>query len=107
MRPLSRGDTRLLLAGIARIARVGRAAVVDWRRSHADFPAPTDVHPEFDRRAVVAWLLAHDKIAVPSGVPAATLTVGPSAAQAAAPHTRRPTRTTGHPAGHRLDDATP
>ncbi|MEE1813895.1 hypothetical protein PUR59_02490 [Streptomyces sp. SP18ES09] len=33
------------------------------------------MHPEFDRRQVVEWLLTHDKIAVPTAVP---LTVGPS-----------------------------
>ncbi|MFJ3877173.1 hypothetical protein ACIPW5_06920 [Streptomyces sp. NPDC090077] len=33
------------------------------------------MHPQFDRAAVVAWLLAHDKIGVPIGMPAATLTV--------------------------------
>ncbi|MGW2183909.1 hypothetical protein ACWCXX_39230 [Streptomyces sp. NPDC001732] len=52
------------------IARVGRAAVVNWRH-HLDFPAPlagTTVHPEFDRRAVVVRLLAHDKIPVSTGV---------------------------------------
>ncbi|WP_367837947.1 hypothetical protein [Streptomyces rochei] len=55
------------MAGIARIAGVGRAAVA---------PAPTGgtaTHPEFDRPAAVAWLLAHDKITLPSGVPSATL----------------------------------
>ncbi|MFJ3819259.1 hypothetical protein [Streptomyces sp. NPDC090056] len=71
------GDT-MLLAEAAQMAGVGRAAVVNWRRRHEDFPDPaagTDVHPRFDRSAVVAWLLAHDKIAVPAGMPSATLTV--------------------------------
>ncbi|MFE0865807.1 hypothetical protein [Streptomyces rochei] len=39
-------------------------------------PAPaggTATHSEFDRPAAVAWLLAHDKITVPSGVPSARL----------------------------------
>ncbi|MFJ3786232.1 hypothetical protein [Streptomyces sp. NPDC090093] len=69
------GDT-VFLAEAARIAGVGRAAVANWRRRYDDFPAPaagTDTHPRFDRSAVVAWLLAHDKIAVPAGVPSATL----------------------------------
>ncbi|WP_405812961.1 MULTISPECIES: hypothetical protein [unclassified Streptomyces] len=69
------GD-RVLLAGVARIARVGRAAVVNWRRRHPDFPdlvAGTDVHPQFDHRAAVAWLLAHDKIEVPVGPTIAAL----------------------------------
>ncbi|MFC8790786.1 hypothetical protein [Streptomyces cinereoruber] len=55
---------------------MGRAAVVDWRRRRLDFPIPvagTDLHPRFLRPAVVAWLMAHDKIAVPAGVPSATL----------------------------------
>ncbi|WMC90921.1 hypothetical protein [Streptomyces rochei] len=55
------------MAGIARIAGVGRAAVA---------PAPTGgtaTHPEFDRPAAVAWLLAHDKITVPPSIPSATL----------------------------------
>ncbi|WP_051779984.1 hypothetical protein [Streptomyces sp. NRRL S-241] len=63
------GRDVVLLAEVARIARVGRAAVVNWRRRHFDFPAPvggTDVHPEFDRSAVAAWLLDHDKIEIPS-----------------------------------------
>ncbi|MGE7390841.1 hypothetical protein ACQKM2_35730 [Streptomyces sp. NPDC004126] len=57
---------------------MGRAAVRSWRRRDADFPAPAggmDVHPQFDRAAVVAWLLAHDKIGVPIGMPSASLTV--------------------------------
>ncbi|MFJ8016784.1 hypothetical protein [Streptomyces sp. NPDC096339] len=69
--PMVPGRDRVLLAEVARMARVGRAAVVAWRRRHDDFPAPaggTDVHPQFDRPAVVAWLLAHDKIEVPVGM---------------------------------------
>ncbi|MEW1906197.1 hypothetical protein [Streptomyces sp. NPDC086147] len=76
------GDT-VFLAAVARMAGVGRAAVVNWRRRHDDFPAPvagTDVHPRFERSAVVAWLLAHDKIAVPAGMPSATLTARSGAA---------------------------
>ncbi|WP_419096185.1 hypothetical protein [Streptomyces sp. B6(2022)] len=55
--------------------------MVNWRRRHPDFPTPaggSDVHLEFALGDVVAWLLAHDKIAIPSRVPAATLTVRPS-----------------------------
>ncbi|MEV0452835.1 hypothetical protein [Streptomyces sp. NPDC050600] len=46
-----------MVAEVARIAMVGRAAVVNWRRRHADFPDPaggTAVHPAFDRRTVLA-----------------------------------------------------
>ncbi|MFE5680246.1 hypothetical protein ACFQ7B_35620 [Streptomyces erythrochromogenes] len=74
--PLPPGQHRVLLAGVARIAGVGRAAVVHWRRKHPDFPAPsggTDVHPEFDLSAMVAWLLAHDKIEVPTQTPVGSL----------------------------------
>ncbi|MFF6794351.1 hypothetical protein ACFY9C_35375 [Streptomyces filamentosus] len=81
--PTAPADDVVLLAEAARIAGVGRAAVVNWRRRHPDFPAPaggTDVHPAFARSAVVAWLLAHDKIAVPSTVPAATLHLRPTGA---------------------------
>lgn len=74
---------RVLLGEVARMARVGRAAVVAWRRRHPDFPravAGTDVHPQFDRRAVVAWLLAHDKIAVPMATVASLVLGGPGGA---------------------------
>ncbi|MER7521014.1 hypothetical protein [Streptomyces sp. NPDC126499] len=76
LEPTAAGEDRVLLAEVGRIAGVGRAAVVNWCRRHDDFPQPTagtDVHPEFDRSAVVAWLLAHGKIALPTGVPAARL----------------------------------
>ncbi|MFJ9552097.1 hypothetical protein [Streptomyces erythrochromogenes] len=66
----------VFLAEVARIARAGRAAVVNWRRRHDDFPDPvagTDMHPQFDCRAVVAWLLAHDKIEILTGPTIATL----------------------------------
>ncbi|MGW1129855.1 hypothetical protein [Streptomyces sp. NPDC002526] len=69
---------RLTLAEVARICGVRRAAAASWRRRHADFPDPaggTDQEPEFDRAAVVAWLLAHDKITIPEGPEAAPLTV--------------------------------
>ncbi|THA46542.1 hypothetical protein [Streptomyces sp. A1136] len=58
------------------MAGVTRAAVVNWRRRHGDFPEPvagTDVRPQFDRPQVVAWLLAHDKIGIPTGPTVAPL----------------------------------
>ncbi|MEV7420398.1 hypothetical protein [Streptomyces sp. NPDC089919] len=70
------GPRTLFLAAVARIAGVGRAAVVAWRRRHLDFPPAvggTDVSPTFDTAAVVAWLLAHDKVAVPVAEPTGTL----------------------------------
>ncbi|MFD9047952.1 hypothetical protein [Streptomyces zaomyceticus] len=76
LEPVAPGRDRVLLAGVAKIASVGRAAVMNWRRRHADFPEPvggTDMHPEFDRRAIAAWLLDHDKIDIPSQTPPAML----------------------------------
>ncbi|MFE2142715.1 hypothetical protein ACFXA3_13380 [Streptomyces sp. NPDC059456] len=82
--PVVAGQDRVLLVGVARMARVGRAAVACWRRRHPDFPDPvagTDVHPQFDCGAVVAWLLAHDKIGVPTGPTVASLVLtGPGGA---------------------------
>ncbi|MBV6702854.1 N-6 DNA methylase [Kitasatospora aureofaciens] len=51
---------------IARLAGVGRAAVSNWRRRHADFPRPaggTDASPTFDLGEVEAWLRDQGKIA--------------------------------------------
>ncbi|MGV9315163.1 hypothetical protein ACWDR0_23715 [Streptomyces sp. NPDC003691] len=65
---MSNGEERRLvtLAYMARRVGVGRAAVVNWRRQHDDFPAAaeggTEESPLFDREEVDAWLLAHDKI---------------------------------------------
>ncbi|MCX4546404.1 hypothetical protein [Streptomyces sp. NBC_01565] len=68
----------MLLAEVGRIARVGRAAAANWRRRHDDFPTPaggSETSPEFDRAEVGAWLLAHNKIAVPTQAPSAALVV--------------------------------
>lgn len=49
------------LAGVSELAEehgVVRAAVVNWRRRHADFPEPLIVlstGPVFSRRQVCAW----------------------------------------------------
>ncbi|MDX3074847.1 N-6 DNA methylase [Streptomyces sp. MI02-7b] len=53
-------------AGIARLAGVGRAAVSNWRRRHADFPKPvggTDTSPAFDLGEVERWLRDQGKLA--------------------------------------------
>ncbi|MFG3301561.1 N-6 DNA methylase [Micromonospora chersina] len=52
-------------AEIARLAGVGRAAVSNWRKRHADFPAPvggTAASPEFDLGQVEQWLHAQGKL---------------------------------------------
>ncbi|MFE2274575.1 hypothetical protein ACFXB4_35825 [Streptomyces lavendulae] len=67
--PLVPGADRVALA---QVAGVGRATVAGWRR-RADFSGRIDGsgrHPEFDRSAVAAWLLAHGKITVPTGAAA-------------------------------------
>ncbi|MEO3976258.1 N-6 DNA methylase [Streptomyces sp. CAU 1734] len=53
-------------AGIARLAGVGRAAVSNWRRRHADFPKPvggTETSPSFALRDVEQWLRDQGKLA--------------------------------------------
>jgi SAM-dependent methyltransferase len=53
------------LAGIARIAGVGRAAVSNWRRRHDTFPARiggTDVSPQFSLAEVEQWLRDNGKL---------------------------------------------
>ncbi|MEU8264268.1 N-6 DNA methylase [Micromonospora sp. NPDC048999] len=52
-------------AEIARLAGVGRAAVSNWRKRHAGFPAPvggTTASPEFDLTQVEQWLRAQGKL---------------------------------------------
>ncbi|MFE1416010.1 hypothetical protein ACFW6F_35205 [Streptomyces sp. NPDC058746] len=76
--PVTPDTDRVLLAEVAGMARVGRAAVAHWRRCHADFPTPTagtETRPEFERADVVAWLLANDKITLPAGAGQASLLV--------------------------------
>ncbi|MEV6786237.1 N-6 DNA methylase [Streptomyces sp. NPDC051098] len=53
-------------AGIARLAGVGRAAVSNWRRRHADFPRPvggTETSPSFALAEVEQWLRDQGKLA--------------------------------------------
>ncbi|MFC1442299.1 N-6 DNA methylase [Streptacidiphilus sp. N1-10] len=50
---------------IARLAGVGRAAVSNWRRRHADFPRPvggTESSPAFSLAEVEGWLRSQGKI---------------------------------------------
>jgi hypothetical protein len=52
-------------SGIAKLANVGRAAVSNWRRRHADFPAPvggTATNPRFNARDVEDWLRRQGKL---------------------------------------------
>ncbi|GAA1740506.1 N-6 DNA methylase [Luedemannella helvata] len=59
------GDATLTASGIARLAGVGRAAVSNWRRRYADFPAPvggTPASPYFDAREVDQWLRRQGKL---------------------------------------------
>ncbi|WP_462187442.1 HsdM family class I SAM-dependent methyltransferase [Frankia sp. CcWB2] len=58
-------DTATVTAtDIARLAGVGRAAVSNWRRRFADFPAPvggTSTSPLFALTSVADWLTRHDR----------------------------------------------
>jgi len=58
-------EATLTASGIARLANVGRAAVSNWRRRHADFPTPvggTPTSPSFDAREVEQWLRRHGRL---------------------------------------------
>ncbi|MEY9967614.1 SAM-dependent methyltransferase [Streptacidiphilus sp. MAP12-16] len=57
--------TEVTAGGIARLAGVGRAAVSNWRRRHADFPKPvggTDTSPTFDLGETEQWLRDQGKL---------------------------------------------
>jgi hypothetical protein len=57
-------DTTVSTGDIARLGRVGRAAVSNWRRRHDDFPAPvsgTASNPRFALAEVEAWLRRNGK----------------------------------------------
>ncbi|MFB7309804.1 N-6 DNA methylase [Streptomyces sp. NPDC056192] len=59
-------STEVTAAGIARLAGVGRAAVSNWRRRHADFPKPvggTETSPSFALPEVERWLRDQGKLA--------------------------------------------
>ncbi|UUU22678.1 SAM-dependent methyltransferase [Streptomyces sp. DSM 40750] len=58
--------TEVTAADIARLAGVGRAAVSNWRRRHADFPKPvggTETSPAFALSEVEEWLRNQGKLA--------------------------------------------
>ncbi|MEV8209280.1 N-6 DNA methylase [Streptomyces sp. NPDC079189] len=58
-------STEVTAAGIARLAGVGRAAVSNWRRRHADFPKPvggTETSPSFALPEVEQWLRDQGKL---------------------------------------------
>lgn len=58
---MSKPPAQVTAAEISRIAGVTRATVSNWRRRHADFPAPvggTEASPLYDLDAVRAWLKA-------------------------------------------------
>ncbi|MDX2933133.1 N-6 DNA methylase [Streptomyces ipomoeae] len=58
--------TEVTAAEIARLAGVGRAAVSNWRRRHADFPKPvggTETSPSFALTEVEEWLRKQGKLA--------------------------------------------
>ncbi|MFG2830770.1 N-6 DNA methylase [Streptomyces sp. NPDC048434] len=58
--------TEVTAAGIARLAGVGRAAVSNWRRRHADFPKPvggTETSPAFALGDIEQWLRDQGKLA--------------------------------------------
>lgn len=61
-------------AEISRLAGVTRATVSNWRRRHADFPAPTggtESSPGYELEAVRAWLAARGQL--PASSPAGDL----------------------------------
>jgi type I restriction-modification system DNA methylase subunit/predicted DNA-binding transcriptional regulator AlpA len=57
---------QITAAEIARLAGVGRAAVSNWRRRHADFPKPvggTETSPAFALAEIEQWLRGQGKLA--------------------------------------------
>jgi hypothetical protein len=65
-RPHADRSAEVTAAGIARLAGVGRAAVSNWRRRHADFPKPvggTETSPSFALSDIERWLREQGKLA--------------------------------------------
>ncbi|MFF4010394.1 N-6 DNA methylase [Streptomyces sp. NPDC001717] len=64
--PAVTAPAEVTAAEVARLAGVGRAAVSNWRRRHADFPKPvggTETSPSFALPEVEQWLRAQGKLA--------------------------------------------
>ncbi|MFB6618581.1 N-6 DNA methylase [Streptomyces sp. NPDC056367] len=64
--PAAAAPAEVTAAEVARLAGVGRAAVSNWRRRHADFPKPvggTETSPSFALPEVEQWLRAQGKLA--------------------------------------------
>ena len=58
-------QAQVTAAEISRLAGVTRATVSNWRRRHADFPAPTggtEASPAYELAAVQAWLAARGQL---------------------------------------------
>ncbi|MFI5621541.1 hypothetical protein [Streptomyces sp. NPDC051567] len=92
--PVVPGGDLVELGEVARIAGVGRVAVTSWRRRLPGFPPPvagqgTGVRPVFERRAVVAWLLAAGRLAVPGAPGTASLRVSGAGTRTGAVRTVR------------------
>ncbi|WP_245205616.1 N-6 DNA methylase [Kitasatospora sp. RG8] len=67
--PAAPPSARVTAAEISRIAGVTRATVSNWRRRHADFPAPgggTETSPLYDLGAVQQWLRERGRTAAAS-----------------------------------------
>lgn len=62
-------SAQVTAAEISRLAGVTRATVSNWRRRHADFPAPgagSEASPLYDLAAVQAWLAARGQTSAAS-----------------------------------------
>jgi hypothetical protein len=93
-------DSEVNLSQIARMAGVGRVAVVNWRRCHGGLDATggTEESPTFSRTAAEQWLRALGKLPRTTPAEPATLTfAGGQTITAYAPHLRLPD------AGNRYD----
>lgn len=98
--------TEVTAAGIARLAGVGRAAVSNWRRRHADFPKPvggTETSPSFALAEVESWLRDQGKLAEVRCANASGSS-SPATPKARSPHSSTPdacscSSTTGPPTG--------